>query len=190
MTNNEAAFESFVNIEHEVLGKKLKPLCLLHLLWLYEVQSPLVYTALECSLADLELGVIITSHSTSQSILKGISMKGLGRIRHKLWHGANKKRDLKKEIIKFVAYNNDYLSLPNFHAKEEEQETDEKIPWLMTVAANIIKETGWALDAVLTMPLGKLLWLNLCFGYINTGKTNIMSDKEAFIIEHILKQQP
>jgi hypothetical protein len=183
MTNAHAFFESLINVDHTILGKRLKPLCLLHLLWLYHIKSPLVYTSLECTMEDLELAVLICSNSSSGKILKAITPK---RFKYHLWHRANKKRELKAELLKWVEYNNDYLSLPTFYPRGNE-ETDEKLPWLITTAASVIKETGWSDEQVFAMPIGKLLWWNIAFNYLATGKTNIMSDKEQWIIKNMPK---
>ncbi len=184
MTNLSAVFESFVHTEHTLAGIKLKPLCLLHLLWLHHLHSPLVETSLPVSMADVELASIICSSTSSADIIKTISPKSRCNLLFRLFRH---RHNLEQEIRKWLAYHNDYLALPVFAPNTDN--TDEALPWIFTIAANIIKETGWDMERVLTMPVGSLFWLNISFAYIATGKTNVISDKEQLAMELMRQMQ-
>lgn len=179
MTNADCFFESFTNVEHTILGRKLKPFSLLHLIWLYQINSPLVYTSLKTTLADLEIAALICSGETNEHIVKEIGKKQSKwkRITRYLWRCRNKKRDFEAELKKFIAYNDDYISLPKFFPKDE-KESNESLPWFLLHAAALIRQTGWAEQTVFSMPVGKIIWFNLAFGYLESGNTSIMSEKE------------
>ena len=173
MTPTASLFECLTNVPHTVLGKRLKPLCLLHLLWLYHIGSPLVNTAKETTLADLQTAVVICSSTTPEEILGKLKADG---IRQRLWKLYTRKQPLEEQILKFIAYYTDYFSLPDFQDSTETK--DDKIPWLMLCASALVKNTGWDANTVWTMPVGQVIWYNLSFGYITTGESNIVSDKQ------------
>jgi len=181
MTNSERFFEAFIHVPHHVLGRRLKPLSLLHLLFLYHIESPLVLTDRQATLPDLELAVLICSSSTSDEILSKI--KRNGKIRLSVWRNINAFRKLKKHLQGFIKYTDDYCSLPRFN--EISQETEEVIPWILMHAASLIKNTGWDKQKVFELPVGESVWFNTTFSYLDTGKSNVQSDKEAAVVEFI-----
>lgn len=183
MSNESAFFESWTNVPHVILGRKLQPLSIFHYVWLYQVGSPLVYTAKPATMADLELAVLICSSSTNEQVLAVLEGKGiLQRMRNYFWRKANRKRNLQTELTKFIAYNDDHIALPEFYSSDT-KEINERLPWLFVVAASLIKTTGWTEEKVFSMPIGKVFWLNLAFHYLETGKTSIISDKEQLAMK-------
>jgi hypothetical protein len=104
------------------------------------------------------------------------------RISNYFWRRRNRKRDFQSELKRFIAYNDDYIALPRFLPKED-AEADEKIPWLLLHATSLIKATGWNEETVFSMPIGKVMWFNLALGFLATGETRIMSDKEQQAVE-------
>jgi len=178
-SNHERLLENFVNRPHSILRLRLQPFCLLHWLWLEYIASPFVITSKEISLADIELAALVCSSRTSEQILAKITAKNGNiwkRTAARLWHWRNRKTDLKAASQAFIAYQDDYCSLPEFAA--EGSNRDPKLPVVLYYAASLIKETGWAEDTVLTMPLGKVVWYNAALGYLNSGDTSIISDRE------------
>lgn len=186
--NNEQAFaESFINLFHTVLGKRLRPLSLNHLIWLYNIESPLVFTDKETTLADLELATLICSQDTHERILRAIDGKARrlpGKFAKYFWRFVNCNcRNFNTELKRFIAYQDDYLALPKFFPNDETKESNDSIPWLLLHATALIKATGWSEETVFKLPIGKLLWFNLAFGFLNTGETRILSDKEQQAID-------
>lgn len=179
-SNKDKLLECFVNTTHYLLGKKLKPLCLLHFLWLENIGSPLVETSKTIKLHDLELAALICSSSSSAEILSKLQSKSLGG---RFWRFCNGFRDLEKETRAFLAYQDDYCALPEFGESGGEGENNEVIPYLLLQAASLIRETGWDEKTVFTYPIGKLVWFNSAFTYLRTGETNIVSDREKAAIE-------
>jgi hypothetical protein len=177
--NSAKFFENYVNITHEVLGIKLKPFCLLHLLWLENIESPFFHTSENVSLSDLEIAALICSSNSSEEILAKLNVKGWVRtLRKRFWHYRNERRALDSEIKRFLAYQDDFACLPN-HRRVESDERAEALPTFLVQAAAIIKETGWAQETVFALPLGQIIWLNSAFAYLSTGKTSVISDKET-----------
>jgi hypothetical protein len=187
MTNAALLFESFVNVKHIILGKELKPFSLFHLLWLYHIQSPLVETNKAATIQDLELAVLICSSSSNEQIFSLLDNKHLARLKRlrlALWRRKNRKRNLETELKKFLVYNDDYISLPEFYSKEG-ADKNEKLPWILLHISALVKTTGWGLDKVLLMPVGLLVWLNLGLSYLETGETSVVSDREQTAIDLI-----
>lgn len=180
MTNNDSFYESWLNVSHKVLGCKLQPLSLNHLLFLYQIESPVVYTSKPITLKDLEIAVLVCSSKSTEEILDKIKpsnyLNPFQILQRYLWLRKNKHRNFEEESLKFISYYSDYCSLPVM--LETEGETNQAIPFQLVHAANLIKNTGWSESTVFSMSVGKVIWLNLAFGYLKSGETNVMSDKE------------
>jgi hypothetical protein len=177
--NSAKFFENYVNITHCLLGYTLKPFCLLHLLWLENIGSPFFNTSEKLTFADLEIAVLICSSSSSEEIFSKLNAKGwLRTLRKRFWHARNERLDLREAVLRFVAYQDDYTSLPDYGETEKAENRAEALPSFLVQAAALIKETGWTQEAVFALPLGQIIWLNAAFAYLATGKTSVISDKE------------
>ena len=127
MTNAAIFFETLVNLKHEVLGLELKPFCILHLLWLQHIASPLFVTSAPVTIEDLELAAIICSSATNEEILAKLTPRNRWqRFLRNRWHRRNRRLDLTTAVKSFLAYQDDFCSLPQFASKE--QNRDEKLP--------------------------------------------------------------
>lgn len=175
MDNVARYFEALVNVPHRVLGKRLEPFCLLHILWLEQLNSPLVATSEPLAMADLELAALICSSKTSEEILTKIKKP------RPLWRYRNRFRDLKNETRKFLTYQDDHCALPEF--ADSNHGNHERLPSLLLSAAALIKETGWSEETVMTLPLGKVVWYNAAYGYLASGETRVVSDRERVAME-------
>lgn len=179
MSPSNAFFESFVNLEHRVLGRKLQPLSLRHLLWLDKIGSPFAVTNKPLTMLDLEAAVIVCGAANDNETLTTFDVQKLPfwkRFLLRQWRKANRARNLEQEVKAFLAYYDDYLALPEFY--DAKGERNDALPHLLLGAAALIKATGWDEQTVFNMPVGKVIMLNLAFGYLNTGETNVISDKE------------
>ena len=179
MTNEAAFNECWINLNHKLLGYTLKPLCLLHLQWMYNIESPLVITSKPATITDVEIGALICSSGSNGEIFSKLNSKGLlNRLKRFLWHRSHRKQPVQEALLAFVHYQNDYCSLPEFF-NDEQKESDNPFSWLLLHSVTLIKNTGWMLEQVYTMPIGQVVWLNLAFAYLNTGETSLKTDKEA-----------
>jgi hypothetical protein len=170
LSNAQLFFESLVHTEHKLCGLRLKPLCLLHLLWLEHVKSPLLSSDRRVTMRDLELAAVICSSSSSDEIMKRVARPGY------VWHWRNTFRNVTAEAKAWLAFFNDYFSLPEL--LEREGSGANKLPWLAVCIASLVKETGWSLEKVLLLPVGAAVWLNLSFGFLESGQTPVISDLE------------
>lgn len=170
MDNVSRYFEALVNIQHRLLGIPLQPFCLLHLLWLGQIGSPLIATSQPLKMADLELAALVCSSRTSEEILKKLKKP------RRFWRFQNRFAELTKETKAFLAYQDDHCSLPEFG--DASGGYHERLPSLLLQAATLIKETGWDEQTVMTLPLGKVIWYNSAFAYLRTGETSVVSDRE------------
>jgi hypothetical protein len=170
LSNRARFFENFCNVSHKVLGKRLKPFCALHYLWLEHLDSPLIITSKNVSPADLRLAVAICSQDSSEAILAAINRE------NKRWI-APKSANLAADVKLFLAYTDDYCSLWEYEDKAGGA-TVEKLPWLLVAIAAFIKETGYPQEVVWKMPLGQLLAFNSAFSYLQTGEANIVTDTD------------
>lgn len=182
MDNVSRFFESLVNVEHTVLGVRLRPFCLLHLLWLTQLKSPLVETSLPMTLGALELAALICSSKTSEEILTKIKKP------RRLWRFWNRYRTLQQETKRFLAYQDDHCALPEY--SDAQGNSIERLPSLLLQAASIIKETGWSEQTVMNLPLGKLLWYNAAYAYLRSGETSVVSDHDRAAFEALRALTP
>lgn len=171
MTNSALFLEAYVNTEHRLCGLKLKPLSLFHFLWLEHFKSPLLSLDRKVTLQDLELAAVICSAQETKSLLRNLEKRKL------LWHWRNKLRDVESEGRAWLGYFNDYFAIPDFWNSKTET-VDSTLPWLVLCAGAVVKETGWSLETVMTLPVGVVIWLNLSFSFLATGESKIMSDAD------------
>lgn len=178
ITPTESFFEAFLNSSHRVLGKRLEPYSLRHLMILSRIQSPLIHGG-AVTLSDLMIAVLVCSQMSVEGSLNALEAKDW---RSWLWQRNARKADVSRELNAFLAYLHDFTSLPEFENKVDENGcpvvTNEKIPTLLCHAAQLIRWTGWDEEKVLSMPLGKLIWYNLAFGYLETGDSRVVSEQE------------
>lgn len=182
LNNADIFFETLVNVPHEIYGLRLKPFCILHLLWLQHLNSPLFLTSKRIEIEDVEIAAIVCSSSSSEEILEKLNPTSLWRkFLRQRWHRKNQRIELGAAVKAFIAYQDDYCSLPEFFHKDESR--DEKLPWLLIYAAALIKATGWDFERILKLPLGQVIWLNLSFGYLDSGESTVVTDRERAAME-------
>jgi hypothetical protein len=97
--------ESVLNLEHRVLGKRLRPFSLWHALLLEAIQSPIWLGRGMLTLPDLHSAVAICSNEWPKFTLKADTFTIL---RNTFLRGER----LERESKKLVAYFNDYNSVP------------------------------------------------------------------------------
>lgn len=184
MNNADKLLENFVNVKHKLAGRTLEPFCALHFLFLSHLASPFIETHKPVTAADVRIAAAVCSARTSEEIIANLARlrtrnKGLPRLRGYF----ARPMDLEAEISAFLAYQGDFLCLPAYGSGDgDESVSEEKIPWLFLAMAAVAKATGWNEQTIITMPLGKLLWYSSAFGYLATGKCNIIGEREAAAI--------
>jgi len=152
-----------------------------HLLFLQHINSPFVSPdAKGGTLEDLEKAVVVCSSRSFSEIAERLSPASLGilaRFRRIAWHRLNRSRDLNAGVLKFLCYLGDFVSFPIFGSSDE-QESNCPFPSGLLYLAAMAKHTGWAEEEILSIPFGRIVWYVSAFGYLNTGETSVISDKE------------
>jgi len=175
MNNSQLFLESIINTEHRVYGKKMLPLSLFHVAMLENIESPLLIGG-ELKPEDIQKAAIICSSKNVQK-LNDSFRNFINNLLFFLYKPH-------KELSKWEAYWSDYFPTPQM--MEDENIKENTFPYVASCAAAIIKSTGWDFNKVFyETPIGQLVWLNLSFGFVETGKTNVISDKELDIMEKI-----
>jgi hypothetical protein len=175
MTNGALFLESILNTSHKVYGHRLLPLSLFHIGMLERISSPLLLGG-ELTGEDIAKAALICSSKNVQK-LESKFRNFVNNILFFLYKPGT-------EFAKWNAYWNDYFPAPQMMEKEGSSEG--KFPYIASCAAAIIQQTGWDFNKVFyEMPVGQLVWLNLAFAFVQSGETNIVSDKEADIMERI-----
>jgi hypothetical protein len=188
MTARESFYECWVNADHFLLGRKLAPLCLRHLVFLHAIQSPLVLTDLPLSIQDLEIAAVICSTDEGEELaaLDAKKLSWLQRASRWVWHRRNAKCDLAAAVQSFIAYQDDYLALPSMGTKPSKGKIAScPFDFLLMQAAGLILKTGWSEKEVFNLPVGKMVSLNLAFGYLETGETTVISEQESQAMEQL-----
>lgn len=166
LSNRARVFESWVNAQHTVLGKALKPFALVHLMWLEQIGSPFVISSKEISLTDLQLAVQICSEDTNEGILAALDQGKPG----------SNLESLKEEVERFFSYINDFAAVPEYESRPGGN--IERIPGHLLTAASVIRETGWSDQTVWALPFGKLYWYHSAFHFLANHDTNVVSDAD------------
>ena len=155
----ESFYEAFINCEHKVLGRRLKPFCLRHCLYLEEVSI---------SRKDLELAVIICS--ADRDIIAAMKRPNFGLRFHRFNRG----------LTAFLGYLTDFLSLPDMWDSSGGERAI-NAPWILSRATLLLSKTNLTLGEIWDMPLGELLWYCASFAE-QEGLGQIQSDEEKKMI--------
>jgi hypothetical protein len=167
-TNRERFLESLINRDHVVLGRKLRPLCLWHMIHLARVQSPLL-TGRKPSRADLMLAVAICA-SEPESIINDL-MPQASEIGLFSW---------KAETAKFRTYQRDFSAPPRRH---DPKGKSLQCPWELAVVARLMLYGHMTKREALVEPFGLAMWLCAALGEANGGDPGVMNaDEEKALI--------
>ncbi len=168
----ESFYEAFINCEHTVLGKRLKPFSLRHCLYLEAINSPIMKIVagdeVEISRKDLELAVIICS--CDSDIIEAMNKPHILMRFHRF----------KRGLTGFLSYLSDYLSLPAMWNKSDDNAIL-NAPWILSKATLLLSKTNLSLAEIWNLPIGELLWY--CASFVEQeGFGQIQSDEEQKII--------
>jgi hypothetical protein len=169
MTNLQVFLECVIDAPHWVYGYRLRPLSLFHLAMLEEY-APSAMGGL-CTERDLQIAACICASRNAQDFRR--KSKGL-----RAWIAGF--YGYPKQVQKFGDYLADYLTLPETSKSKDIQ--NNPFPSSLLFAAKLIKETGYAFDQVFyDMSVSQIFWLAMALGYIESGETTVVSDKEREI---------
>ena len=170
----ESFYEAFINCNHTALGRRLKPFCLKHCLYLEAIGSPVMKLIngdeTEIARQDLEVAVIVCS---SDDVINELKRP----------HGLMKLYSFKRGLTAFLSYLTDFVAVPEIWDRTD-SETTLNAPWILSKTMLLLPKTSITLSEVWNMPLGELLWYCATFAE-QEGVAQIQSDTEKRIIEEI-----
>jgi len=174
--------ESILNRDdHVVLGRRLLPLSLWHLLMLEIAQSP-YFAGGYPTPKDLRLAVTICT--TPFPRLPDLSGRRLIRDWLRSWRCL-----FPVEAAKFRAYLQDFNALPMLWTKEATRRAGARepvgLPWTLAIVANVCGSTGWSAETVWNMPMGQAYWYHVAFCMQKGGDVDLLSEGEMPAVEQV-----
>lgn len=183
-TNTGLFLESIIHSNHKVYGYNLLPLSLFHLSLLEHYKSPL-FVGGKLKAQDINLAACICSSKNMDELNKklGSKIKPLLSYFYKPV----------KELRKWESYYADVMSFPEMLDGDGKGKVS-PLPLSLTLAGNLIKNTGWQWDYVFyDLPVSQIIWMNTVFGYLETGDTLVIGDEhrkgEKFLMELQAKEK-
>lgn len=166
--------ESFIHQPHSVMGVRLVPFSLRHLMALDVCASPFLDTSKTIGWPDIEIAVTICSLRNPLPLLYRLDRLRKWRVRWIRTFGGEKRKWT--EAAGFVAYLADYHAVPET-AEEEGQKNRSKTPWILRVIETLRKdgireEDAWA------MPSGEALWRYAAILENGGAELNILDEDE------------
>lgn len=177
--------EAFVNGEHVVMGRKLRPYCAYHLFWLKLIGSPLIKGG-NITLPDMEAATRICScrYGEAQKVLKRRRSDYLKF----LWKGV--RYNLGEERDKFQAWSDDYNSPPTPEGGCQSSEstfTGEHLPHEIWIVTGLMTVLGLTEEQAWMTPLGKAEWYLSVSNLYREKGSNILLGQEREFREGIKK---
>jgi len=156
--------ESFLNVEHRVLGRVLRPLCLWHHLNLDLAQSPFVgYDSPKDSRA-LILAVRIC-RARPDSTFQMLPQKKTPT--HLFF------RSLSHHTELFECYVRDFFAPPRFFKKSGSKSP--AAPWPLYVVSRLMRYGNFSADQAWTLPIGQALWFSAALGEAGGEESALVS---------------
>jgi hypothetical protein len=175
--------EAWINRSHTVCGVRLRPYCLNHALLLAVLESPLGMDNVPAGFGlrwdHLWLAVTICALDYEEEFTAPSPFWcEFKRRLHRY--------DLRVELEKFRAYQNDYLSSPNIFCSDGDGKPL-TAPAILARAVALQRGIGLTEYRVWTMPIGKALWMHAT--YAEQINENIsLVDEEVGETLHFLRQ--
>lgn len=159
-----------------ILGKKLKPFCLKHRIFLEGISSPYLESDKELTPAALLIALKICAEESLDHF--SLWDKWLG-VRLTL------NKELFAQVsLSFVRYVNQPDTFPRFYEKKEVGSSGEKMPWQLCVLATLIRN-GMSYEDALTMPEAKAIWLSTAFNIQAGAKLEILTTDDETLIDQL-----
>lgn len=178
-TNNDLFLESIIDGNHSVYGFKLKPLSLFHLT-LLEKYCPSVLSGMAVNEGELQKAAMICS---AQYLNHFYSAAKSIRAYFLPFYNFNKQLD------SFAAYLADYMTFPETMESTGEPKNN-PFPFPLVFAGKLIKETGYSFRHVFyEMSISQIYWLVSVMGFIESGESSVISDKEKAIYAAIKEKE-
>jgi len=172
--------ESVLNLEHRVLGKKLKPFSLWHALLLDAVKSPIWIGRGALTLPDLHAAVAICSQEWPSFNLKA----GIFTIlRNSFLRGER----LERESRKLLAYFSDYNAVPMLWTSDKPEDKEAKkcqLPMALDLVAWLVRH-GFGEARSWNMPIGLAHWYYIACAKQRGSEIDLVSPEEQLVIDRV-----
>ncbi|NDD54503.1 hypothetical protein EBZ39_11620 [bacterium] len=172
--------ESVLNLNHRVLGKRLKPFSLWHALLLEAIGSPIWLGKGTLTLPDLHAAVAICSNEWPVFNLRA----GFFTV---LRNSCISPSRLQIEGKKLVAYFNDYNAVPMLWTEEKKDSKDRPkcpLPLSLDLVAWLVRH-GFGEARSWNMPIGLAHWYYIACARQRGGEIDLVSPEEQAVIEQV-----
>jgi hypothetical protein len=169
---------------HRVLGRKLKPFSLAHRLVLEAIDSPFCYEDRPFSFADLAIAIRICASSDPFAPIDPPTWMD----RFRFWRAAFDPAYFRQCSQQFVDYLEDHSSSPKFWNRVDDELHREAIPWLLHVAASILRQTSLSEAEVWAMPLGRALWYATALAKQDGCDLDVLTTQDEELLDSIHKE--
>lgn len=160
-----------------ILGKKLKPFCIKHRLFLEGIGSPFLSEHTEITAADLIVALKICAN---EPISKPTIQDKWINFRLYL-----SKPLLAVACSALIRHIDRYDSYPKFWERKDKQSGGSStVPWALSVAANLIRN-GCSYQEAFTMPEAKAFWLSATFCIQQGSKLEFISTDDEALIDQL-----
>lgn len=158
-----------------ILGKKLKPFCLKHRIFLEGIESPFLQQDKELTPTDLIIALKICADES----IDGFTLR-------EKWQAlvlTLSKTRMAEASLAFVKHINQQASYPKFYDKKKSQ-GESALPWQLSILATLIR-SGITYNDALNMPEAKALWLATAFNIHQGAKIDILTTDDEALIDHL-----
>jgi len=160
-----------------VCGRKLKPFCLKHRLFLEGIESPFLKEDVEITVQDIIIALKICGDET-------IASPTLADI----WLGMrlSLSRDYKRRAaVAIVRHISTQVNFPKFWERTDRKTYGaSNVPWQLTILANLVKN-GVGYAEAMTMPEAKAVWLSAVFNIQAGAKLEFLSTDDEELIDQM-----
>lgn len=176
--------ESVLNLNHRVLGKKLKPFSLWHALLLEAIGSPIWVGQGRLTLQDLHAAVAVCSNEWPAFNLKAGWMTVLR-------NSCITDYQLQVEGKKLVSYFNDYNSVPMLWTEDKKESKNKpkcSLPLSLDLVAWLVRH-GFGESRSWNMPIGLAHWYYIACARQRGGEIDLVSPEEQLVIEEVKRKK-
>jgi hypothetical protein len=160
-----------------ILGKRLKPFCLRHRLFLEGIGSPFLQDQTELTAADL---IVALKVCADERIDKPTLQDSWLNLKLTL-----SKPLLARACTAFIKHIDRVDSYPKFwERKDQRAGAASTVPWQLSVACNLIRN-GISYQDAFNMPEAKAFWLSAAFSIQQGSKLEFISTDDEDLIAHL-----
>ena len=152
----------------------MKPFSLKHRMALHAVDSPFVTPGKAVSVLDLFVAVKICAETS----IRRLSLMDVIRMSYI----KAKPSRIEGYIMAFHEYSN-VVNWPKFWEKEKQQGGSSGVPWILSVASNLISK-GWSEEDAWSLPESQAVWYHTAISINNGNNVSIMSEQDEQIMKN------